>query len=221
MYPEMITRQAKKHLFPIILTAGLIVPGQLSANIQQDLIWAVKNGPPSKVSRLLEKGANPDIPNNKSYTPLMIAAQNKDEALAQILLEAGANVNIRNKYGETAIMLASYNGLLKMVRQLYVRGAKINHDGWNPLIYAATNGHTQIIELLLNNGADIDATSDNGTTALMMAVRGNHLEAVSLLLEKGADISIVNEQGDNALSWAQKQHNNKIVEQLTLHAVHP
>lgn len=149
----------------------------------------------------------------------MVAAQTSNLKLAQSLIDAGANLNIRNKFGETAIMLASYQGQTEMVKQLYLKGAEINHGGWNPLLYAASGGHVETIRLLLNAEVDINSTSDNGTTALMMAVRGNHSDAVSLLLHNGADPSIKNEQGDNALNWAEKRDHQAIVKLLKSHGV--
>lgn len=188
----------------------ILLSNNVSAGIQEDFIWAVERGNLSEVSRLLEKGANPNLPNKEGYTPLMIAAQEKNFKMAELLIEVGTQLDLRNHFGETAIMLASYQGLTEMVKLLYIRGAEINHGGWNPLIYAASGGHLDTMRVLLGGGADINATSDNGSTALMMAVRGNHLKAVSFLLSHGADPKITNEQGDNALSWAEKREHAEI-----------
>ncbi|TXI19622.1 MAG: ankyrin repeat domain-containing protein [Nitrosomonas sp.] len=190
-----------------------------SAGIQDDFIWAVEKGNLTDVTKLLKKGANPDTPSREGYTPLMIAAQTMNLKLAGLLIDAGADLRIRNKYGETAIMLASYHGQKDMVRLFYMKGAEINHRGWNPLLYAASNGHSDTIQLLLTVDADINSISNNGTTPLMMAVRGNHLDAVSLLLAKGADPTIKNEQGDNALSWAEKKEHRKILQLLKNHVI--
>lgn len=202
-----------------VFTATVLfsLPLQVFAGVQDDFFWAIDKGNLSEASKLLKKGAHPDVPNNEGYTPLMVAAQTHNLQLAQFLMDAGANLNIRNKYGETAIMLASYHGQTDMVRQFYVKGAEINHHGWNPLLYAASGGHLDTIKLLLLGEANINATSDNGTTALMMAVRGNHLDAATLLLDNGADPGIKNEQGDNALSWAEKRDHQNIVKLLKRH----
>jgi ankyrin repeat protein len=44
-----------------------------------------------------------------------------------------------------------------------------NNDGWTPLIVAAREGHKDVVELLLTNGANIDQQSGSGWTALMSA----------------------------------------------------
>lgn len=199
----------------VVLLAWLCSPITVFADLQKDFLWAVESNNLTNVAKLLDKGANPNIPNRYSYTPLMIAAQEENEKLAELLLQADIKLDIRNKYGETAIMLASYHGLTEMVRQLYIKGAQINHDGWSPMLYAATNGHHRVIQLLLNGGAEVNAPSDNGTTPIMMAARGNHFDAVTLLLDNGADPKIKNENGENALHWAQKHNHRKLAELLS------
>jgi ankyrin repeat protein len=111
-------------------------------------------------------------------------------------------------------MLASLHGLEDIVRTLYIKGAEINHKGWNPLIYAATGGHPRIIQLLLEGGVPINSTSDNGTTALMMAARGGHVEAVKVLLKNGADPNLRNEWDKTALQWALSKNHSEVAELL-------
>ena len=185
------------------------------AGVDEDLIRAVESNKTHRVKDLLMEGANPDVRDLQNETALMLAARNKNPELGRLLLEAGANPDLRNKYGETATMLACYYGQLDLVKQLYAKGAKIDHDGWNPLIYAASKGYKQIVEFLLNYGVKVNATTDNGTTALMMAARGNHYETVDLLLKHGADAQIRNEADGTALSWAEKRGYTDIVQLLS------
>lgn len=71
-----------------------------------------------------------------------------------------------------------------------------NSEGWTSLLIAARNskkfGILEEIKLLIENGADIDATDINGRTPLMMASSSktdSDLETVKLLIECGADIN--------------------------------
>lgn len=192
----------------------LILSMQTQAGVNEDFIRAVEDNNVYRVENLLTKGANPDVRNSRSYTALMLAARHKKTRLGELLLEAGADVNLRNKYGETAIMLASYHGQMDMVKQLHEKGAEFDHAGWNPLIYAATNGYHEIVTFLLDSGANINVTTDNGTTALMMAVRGSHYDTVKLLLARGANLQASNEAGETALDWANKKGHSKIMQLL-------
>ncbi|CAK9111616.1 unnamed protein product [Durusdinium trenchii] len=64
---------------------------------------------------------------------------------------------------------------------------------------AAENGHLEVVQLLLEAGADKDAADANGTTALHMAAVFEHLEIMELLLEAGADQDAANADGTTAL----------------------
>jgi ankyrin repeat protein len=99
-------------------------------------------------------------------------------------------------------MLVCLKGNLKFSQLLIERQADINHPGWTPLHYAATNGNTKIVKMLLDESAYIDAESPNGTTPLMMAARYGSPEAVQLLINEGADIHLKNQLGLTALNFA-------------------
>ena len=65
----------------------------------------------------------------------------------------------------------------------------IDNDGWAALNGAATEGHQEIVRLLIDKGADLNIAIMNGSTALHMAPREGHQEIVRLLLDKGADVN--------------------------------
>ena len=64
-----------------------------------------------------------------------------------------------------------------------------------PLIVAATEGHTEVVECLLQSGAEVSATGQYQYTALHCATIRDHLSTVSVLLASGADIESRNELG--------------------------
>jgi ankyrin repeat protein len=77
------------------------------------------------------------------------------------------------------------------MRSLLAAGAKVNqreYEGETPLMYAAAAGQSEMILFLLEQGADINAVSNNGETALVRA--GGDLSTVEVLLEKGADVEL-------------------------------
>lgn len=89
-----------------------------------------------------------------------------------------------------------------------------NFYGWSPLTYAAYNGHTAIVDYLLKRGAEINATTENGSSALFFAARFGHIEVIKLLLKNKADPSLANENGDTAIDWALKSDNTDIADLL-------
>jgi ankyrin repeat protein len=70
------------------------------------------------------------------------------------------------------------------------------------LISAAAEGDTKAVLELLEGGADIDATNNQGVTAVMAATQKNNVDTVKALIEKGADINIRNNNKDNVLLYA-------------------
>lgn len=113
----------------LLLAASLCQPLVAAAGVYEDLRSAVENDQTSEIAKLLARGADPNTPDERGNTLLMVAVRHKNAKLVDLLIDAGARLNLRNKYGETAIMLASYNGLYNIVEKLYVKGAEINHAG--------------------------------------------------------------------------------------------
>ena len=85
-----------------------------------------------------------------------------------------------------------------------------------PLQGAAIRGNTNLVKLLLDNGADPNKTAhwghSHGLTALHWAV--DHKDVVKLLLNRGAAPNQVNEFGETPLHWAAKRGNKEVVELL-------
>jgi ankyrin repeat protein len=71
-----------------------------------------------------------------------------------------------------------------MVRDLLKHGAPVNarqQHGWTPLHAAAQNGNLEIIEILLQNGADPSIKNEEGVTALDLARKQNRTDVVNRL----------------------------------------
>ncbi len=72
----------------------------------------------------------------------------------------------------------------------------------------------EIIEYLLDNGADINAKNNYGWTALIWASRNGHKDIVKLLLDNNADINVQHNNGFKALIWASVNGYEDIVKLL-------
>ncbi len=83
-----------------------------------------------------------------------------------------------------------------------------------PLHLAAECGHREIVELLLDRGADINARANYNRTALHLAAERGHREIVELLLDRGADINIRTNYNRTALHIAALWGNREIAELL-------
>lgn len=74
--------------------------------------------------------------------------------------------------------------------------------GFSPLHWACLSGRTNIVDMLLNRGARINATNMGDDTALHLASSHGHLDCVSLLLKNKADVNALNEHGNTPLHYA-------------------
>jgi ankyrin repeat protein len=106
-------------------------------------------------------------------------------AEAQKLVRAGADVKAANRYGIT------------------------------PLYLAAVNGSAPMLRLLLDGGADPNATGPEGETALMTVARTGRVDAATLLIARGAKVDARETwRGQDALMWAAGQGQADMVRYL-------
>jgi len=169
----------------------------------EDFLKALKDDEVKVVSSLLVRGFDPNTVNLNAEPALLYALREGSLKTFEVLAkQPKVNLNVRNAHGESALMLLCLKGHLNLAKLLISRQADINHPGWTALHYAATGGHTDLMQLLLDESAYIDAESPNGTTPLMMAARYGSGKAVNLLIAEGADIHLKNQLGLSALDFA-------------------
>ena len=210
----MSNRSSRARAIVVGLFLAIAAAPVLAQQVYEDLIVAVANDRADEVKRLLARGMDANSVDPNGDPLLFTAARAGYRATIDVLLAAKANVNAKNRFGDTPLMAASLNGHLEIVRRLRMHGAELDPRGWTPLIYAATGGHDDVVAYLLDEGANINAQSPNGTTALMMAVRERRASTFDLLLRRGADVQHRNENGASALDWAKRGNETAMAEKL-------
>ncbi len=164
---------------------------------------------------LLSAGAKLDS-NSRAYgTALHLAAWYGCLENVKLLLAAGADVNAYSIGGYPVLHRATSQGHLDVVKLLVKKGAKINaqrdigelingRTGLTALIIAANWGRTDVVQFLLEQGADPNLTDSWGghDTALMYAAVYGREEIVVLLLKHGAKVDHRDSRGRTALHRA-------------------
>ena len=180
-----------------------------------DFFRAVRSNNASGVESLLRRGFDPNTRDEHGLTGLLIAIREPSPRVVQVLLASPqTDVELRNGNDESPLMLAAIKGQIDLVKQLIARDADINKPGWTALHYAASSGQVEIMKLLLEKYAFIDAQSPNGTTPLMMAAMYGSPDSVKLLLDEGADPLMKNQQEMTAMDFATRGQRPDAVEML-------
>ena len=104
---------------------------------------------------------------------------------------------------DISLIAAAEDGNIEAVKQNLAAGIDANtQNAWGvtPLHFAAKKGHKEIAELLIANGADVNAKDGDedilgGTSPLFDPVGQGYTEIVELLIKKGADINLANNSG--------------------------
>jgi len=204
--------------------------------VMAPLHLAVENGHLDTVKFLVSQGA--DIEDYAGYTtPLVTAARHAGEGplslqtanmeIVEYLLDQGADVTngepledavVENFWGHRDV---NETARAETVKVLLSRGANVNaqnpEDRSTPLHKAMNNDGTEIVEILLANGAKIEAKDENGHTPLQLASLKGKDRLVRFLLSKGAKVNTADNNLDTPLHYA-ALNNNVIVVEILLEA---
>ena len=71
-----------------------------------------------------------------------------------------------------------------------------------PLFLAAARGHLDVLRCLIENGADINASSADNCTPLMIAIENGNINVATFLIQHAANVDLKDDRGDTALQYA-------------------
>jgi ankyrin repeat protein len=185
---------------------------------------------PAKVEFLLKNGANPNtvivesqtITRNVTIyghsTPLIKAIEGRRTQVVDLLLDHGADVNLVNpgKICGSPLFAAMKIGNVGLFRRLLELGAQPNksiwvYNGvnlccWNLLHNAAAESNLEMVNLLVEHGADLHTRCDLCPTALWRAVQAEDCQMIKFLVQRGADVNESDIYGRKILRRAQQDH---------------
>ncbi len=172
-----------------------------------------------KCTLLLKNKADPNVTNNNNESPIILAISLNDTRLVKILIRYGADV-------KNLIIYARY---ISMINLLLDNGANINavdSKNNNILFHSIYITHTnislyepedvddvineltEIVNVLIKRGINVNAQNNDGRTGLMLASKYGYPEIVMLLLENKADKNIKDKKNKTALDYAKNGDNS-------------
>lgn len=160
---------------------------------QSSLHYALIKGHANIVEQLVEAGADVNFISKKSGgSPLHLAAEKNEVKSIRTLMDAGADIYKSSDKHLSPFLHAINQSKRDAVAEFLKMGADPNRpreeDGFFPIYYACGRDCPEIVELLLNAGADPEQTNLDGTFPLLIAAARGHDRIASLLLEYGADV---------------------------------
>ncbi|XP_074944188.1 ankyrin repeat and SOCS box protein 3 isoform X3 [Phalacrocorax aristotelis] len=179
--------------------------------------------------RLLIRAApSDDYRNSKTFegtSALHLSARHGSLESIRVLLEAGADPNEVTTEATTPLFLAVENGHADVVKFLLQHGANVkgphSWSGWNSLHQASFQGCTEIMEILLEEGASKECKDDFGITPLFVAAQYGKLESLRLLVSHGADVNSQAKDRATPLLIAAQEGHTECVELLLSEGANP
>ena len=179
------------------------------------LMIATYMGKTRVIELLLANGATLDV--------FAAAALGKTDAI-QTLLDADPTlVSLYSPDGWTALHLAAHFGQTEAARVLIAHGASVTLRSRNGMdnhpLHAACAGHPahELVTLLLDSGAEVNARQHGGFTPLHETAQNGDMALTELLLSRGADVSATTDEGKTALQLAEEAGHDDMAALLRQH----
>lgn len=170
---------------------------QTNAYGHTPLILACNYGYEDLAQYLVDQGADVNVQGQDGGTALIAAASNS-LALVDLLLSRGADVHARMANG-TGVMTQFTIGIIRdrvpmeLGEVLLAHGADVDEalttgkaEGYTPLMMAARNNQEELVQFLIDHGADVNAVAADGATPLSLAEDEGHENIVGVLKAAGA-----------------------------------
>lgn len=139
-----------------------------------------------------------------------------------LLLKRGASTTVMNKDGYDAIGSAASNNRTEILECLKEEGnVDINRilDNKTHLMVASANGECDVIQCLLEAGADVNLKNSQEESALSFALLEKQMEAAKLLIQNDCDIEATSDVDVNPLILLTKQGQTRTMKELIAHRV--
>jgi ankyrin repeat protein len=205
---------------------SFLVAGIISLNgcveMTPNIADAARNGNLADVQNFVAQGQNVNVLSGAyvANSPLASAAINGNMQIVTYLLDHGADPNLfdDNTTPLMDVIRWSSNNRIDIVTLLIERGANVNAvnpgNKFTPIMYCAAYGDAEIAQILVAEGADVNARDDHGKTAVDYAVEYKKIEVLAVLRKAGALVSYTGEKTTDMTLAILSQDHDKVRELL-------
>lgn len=189
------------------------------SNAASIFIDAVARGDEEKVIKLLDQGTSIESSHERGLTALHVAVNRGEPNMVKLLLSRGAYIDAIDQSGDTPTLCAAIKDDIKVLQVLLDSRTDTNYlllKRWS-IIHSVMLNHptVEVMWMLLDHGADIEAKDYHGRTPLRVAVTFSDYEIVKLLIDRGADVNAVDDFRHTVFHYGRSNPNKRIVELLT------
>ena len=217
---DLAARSGSIEIMKLLLDAGASVT-------DHTLLGAAKSGSVSGTSFLLAHGADINAKDEYSHTALHYAVCAGHSDVVHLLLISGADVEAITQQAKTPLLHAVERKDTRSAKLLLEHGARTEFapktetghpwsDTPSALTHALHHNATDLIQLLVNFGANIEVEGTGGQRLLHRAAKFANNEAITWLLICGADVNALDASQQTPLHHALKNHYYEVLTVLTV-----
>lgn len=156
-------------------------------------LWRAAETGNTDIVRLLlaVEGIFHNVSDARGWCPLHVAADRKNTEIVRLLAQCGADINASSNDGATPLAVAANRSQFQPMEtfQLMKTLLEAGADATSALPQSVMIGKVDIVRLLLDYRANVEARSKNGHSVLGLAAIFGSLDTAELLLERGADVN--------------------------------
>lgn len=178
---------------------------------------AIANQQMPLAQALVAKGANLNVVDTMSRTPLQIAIYKKDDRFAQFLINKGANVHVLDHGKNNLLHIAAKRGKTRIARMLIAKGTNIQQRNMaeeTPLLLSIRDEQLPITKALIAAGANPNVKDRYDNSPLGIALIKKDLAYVKLLISRNVNVNKLPDGFNSPLILAVQQVNIPLIKLL-------
>lgn len=170
-------------------------------NMDSGIHIATRNHDMASLTRLLQRGANPNAVNGRKQTALHIATANDFTDAMSEIIKANPEANTQDVDGNTPLHLAKNPKSAQILISVGANKDQINNDQKSPIVIATQDGNDGLFMYFVGIDANIDWVNADNANLLHVAADKNMPNAVNYLVAK-KDVNAPTSEGKTALFFA-------------------